>query len=254
MSDNASQKISVLVPVYDPHHQHFEFIAELLESLVAQTSMPREVVFSANHQVEYLSKLKKIVNDKFEVRWVLNSSKNAPENINEGVKACQSDIIKLLFQDDFLFDKHFLENLGALEPSFMWQLNGYVHVSPQGQALDHGKKPVLSGSLKQAINRVSAPSGAAFRRLAFQPVDSRFQYVFDCDWYLRMWHNLGEPKIDEKQKVAIRLHDKQATHWAKSFLPVELPVLRKNHRLRFLGGKCSCTKHISGNNSGHQQN
>lgn len=224
------KRISVVIPVFDPQEAHFEFLYRAFESIAEQTVMPLEVVLTANHEIKYLARLLGEFSNKFEIVYSKNKSRNASENLNYAVKIAGGDVIKILFQDDFLLHTQVLEKCSEIDSKNPWIIFSYIQANESGESIGLPMFPLFTKRLILGENLIGAPSLVAFAKDSFIKVDENLVFLFDCDWYLRMAHKWGYPKIDTQVSVAIRLHPGQATHWAVRHKKREIRITKGNHK------------------------
>lgn len=223
--------ISVCVPVHDPEGAYSRYLLELVISLSQQDLPPDELVLASNHEIINLSALKSIVADRFNLVLVRTKAKNAPANLNEAVRNCSSDYVKILFQDDILtYCGSLASSLETLKrEKAVWCAVGFDHLDDERQQKVRPMVPKFSEKLVRGKNQIGAPSVIMFRRRNWIEFDERMVFTFDCDWYLGMAHRWGNPAIDTNFGVTVRLHAGQATHWARKKLMVEISMMRKKH-------------------------
>ena len=240
MIPNAPQKlISVVVPIYDPENQFHAFVNDLLESVAQQSALPLEVILCGNQPPTYLGNLHLRFSGRLKLVWLQNQSSNAPENINSGVAAAEGEVVKLLFQDDFLIDSHVLVSSQKVSTESPWRAFACQGAQEDGSLIEQKVFPIFTNRLRDGENQIGAPSVVAFKKSSYVQMDSRLPYLFDVDWYLSMAHANGFPSYETTTSIGIRSHAGQATHWAKSGFRKELVLLRKKHP-RFAAGGCPC--------------
>jgi len=238
--------ISVIVPVFDPNGEYRNFLHDLLASVADQSISPLEVVLSANHPLPYFPSLMQSFSDRLQIVFHQNESSSAPENINFGVSVARGDIIKVLFQDDFLIDKGVFASAQRVSLQEPWRVFASQNTDRSGELTGRKIFPMFTDRLVEGENLIGAPSVVAFLRGSFVAMDSRLPYLFDVDWYLSMAHNHGFPTYETVTSVGIRIHEGQATHWAKFGMKAELKVLRRKHpKSSGLACPCSEPKHRS---------
>lgn len=222
--------ISIVVPVHDPRGEYLAYLGKLVESLNRQSVLPDELVLTASHDISYLQHVIRSVQGKYPVRFFENQSSGAAENTNFAVQKADSQIVKIMFQDDFLESDTVIAaclGISAIRPWFVfpWQ-----HVNQDGAWLKEPKvDQFFSRDLVRGINSIGAPSVVAFLKSAFVEMDESLSYTFDCDWYLAMESQNGPPIFEAHSKISIRRHPGQATHWAKADLAKELLYLQKKY-------------------------
>jgi glycosyltransferase involved in cell wall biosynthesis len=241
--------LAVCVPVHDPDGKYHHYLEELVVSVVGQDLIPNELILAANHEIQNLSTLNRLIDGRFALRVVRTSGFNAPSNLNQAIKQCQSDFVKVLFQDDYLATRTSLSsNLSVLKSSgASWCATGFTHYEDNEGVVIRPMVPKFTNSLVRGRNRIGAPSVIMFRRRNWLKVDVRMVFTFDCDWYLRMCHRWGPPVIDSALAVQIRLHEGQATHWARRELHREVELMKEKHSKRGIfftdvrHNECRCT-------------
>ena len=238
-------KVTVLIPVHDPDGMYENFLIEVLESIKNQDRTPDEVLLVANHLIPYLERLKVLMGQEIEFRFQKSSATSASENINYGVEVAKGELIRLLFQDDILLGSRSLSS--SLERLESGNSNWSV-IGSQDWNDSSGKKlgkryPKFSESLKSGINRIGAPSVVSFIKSKFVPMNTDLKYMFDCDWYLKMAHRNGIPVQINTIGVGIRIHEGQATQWAKVLLKNEKQVVRASHKKKVIFHNLSATRY-----------
>jgi len=238
--------LTVVVPIYDPTFNQKQRILRMVGSIANQSLVPEEVVLSCSHEIPYLIEIEIALQAKTLLKFFLNNSTSAPENLNLGIRGSTSSLVKILFQDDFLVGANHLELLKRklVNSQSQWGVSSSTDFN---EALGFFKKPRIpkfSEALSRGKNKIGAPSVAIFRKESFVPFDERLKYVFDCEWYLSMKHRFGKPLVIPDASVGIGIHSDQATHWAKSLLEAETVLVKRKHHMEFSGflksGVCAC--------------
>lgn len=229
-------KVTVLIPVHDPDGKYESFLIEALESIKNQDRTPDEVLLVANHLIPYLDHLKGLMGGEIELRFQKSSATSASGNINFGVEVATGELVRLLFQDDVLVGSGSLSSsLELLENrNSTWSVIGSQDWDDSSGKKLGKRYPKFSESLKSGINRIGAPSVVCFSKSKYMPMNTDLKYMFDCDWYLKMAHRNGIPVQINTIGVGIRVHEGQATQWAKLLLKKEKKVVRALHRKKVI--------------------
>lgn len=236
-------KLSVCVPVFDPTQMYSAHLIQLLKSLALQTMKPDEVIMTANHDLAYLENLKEMMMGKFKLVFRRNESSGSAENTNHAISISKGELVKIMHQDDFFVNNKALDlTYKSLHNSEkVWRVSRFDHLVERTSLVHRESKPKITRRLINGVNNIGAPSGLAFKRSAFIPFDEEMKYMFDCDWYLKMWHNWGKPIISKDLEVRIRIHDGQASSWAVKLLQQEIVLTKQNHdRNHLFTSKCRC--------------
>jgi hypothetical protein len=241
--------VVVVIPVHDPDYKYLGFLRNALDSLGSQNISPKEVLIVANHDLPYFEALAVQSPQSLNLRFLRSEARGAAENLNFAVSNSSARYTKILFQDDFLaHDKALEESVSALSTSGKkWSVIGSGDWDETANTFFKPVIPKFTEKLDRGINTIGAPSVVTFETEYFVAFDNRLHYMFDCDWYLSMAHNFGEPVEIKNVGVTIRRHSGQATIWAKKLLRKEKAVVRAKHRrVKFFTrrqlGNCACTQ------------
>jgi glycosyltransferase involved in cell wall biosynthesis len=243
--------ISIVVPIHDPKGKQLDFLDEMLNSILAQSLLPLEVVLTSNHDLINQNKVLHKYIKKLPIITLKNNSTNATTNLNFGVFKCSGTYIKILFQDDLLKNLNYLELcVTDLEQNRLaW---GLVTTS-QNYNFDLSlilkeNKPKYSSRMLQGKNFFGSPSNITFRKSTFLPFSNRLVYSYDCEWYTRMVHNWGMPIYETRLTTIVRIHKFQETNYVKHFLQSDTLIAQEMHdsryinelNLKFFNKKISC--------------
>jgi hypothetical protein len=262
-----TESLTIVIPLYDPNFDQEQRIMRMIDSIMGQSLIPDEVVMTCSHQIPYLGEIERRVEGKTKLKFLLNSSTSAPENLNLAIYASSSSLVKILFQDDFLIGANHLKHLirvltnsrsqwgvssssNFFEEIFIFRDRMLQHwrtleavlqlprVAPGAVPSRKGffrkcPKPRFTESLSIGINQLGMPSVVIFRKASFIAFDERLKYLFDCEWYLSMKHKFGKPLIIQRARVGIGIHSGQATHWAKYLLESETALVNQKHFREF---------------------
>jgi glycosyltransferase involved in cell wall biosynthesis len=216
--------ISVAIPVYEMGNFGLPFLDESLKFLSNQTYQNFEVVISDHSKnteiYEYINNHKY----NFSIRYLKNSLNigNSSANINNALKSCEGEIIKILFQDEFLYDKNTLEkikNSFEQNPRKSWLLNGCFY----GENIHNFKgklNPTYTDNIIKGINTIGSPSALSILNSSKILFDEKIIWLMDCDYYKRCYDTLGEPIIINEPLVFVTQHKNQLTN----IIPVEKKI------------------------------
>lgn len=223
--------IDVCIPVHDPLAQQEEYLDFLLLSISKQTQPPVNVYLTANHEIERLQSLQNKYGSFFNVVFKVNSSRGISENLNHVTTLPQSEIVKVMFQDDFLLDSHLFKEISDafLNPGVIWSCAPSKNYSQSEMRFTSAIIPEIKKTLVEGVNSIGSPSVLSFRNGNWLSADESLKWMLDCDLYLRFGVRFGMPHVTSQFSVASRIHVWQATNWAESFQQVELDYLRKKH-------------------------
>ena len=122
-----------------------------------------------------------------------------------------------------------------------WHVSSSIHFQQSTSQFINKFKPRMSNALLDGKNYISSPSVVTLKSIALVDFCPNLDYLMDCEWYLRMSHNFGLPVFGKLVLVANRLHEDQATHWAKNSIITESKLakhLHDNHKMNSMHCKC----------------
>lgn len=207
-------KISIVIPTYEMHGNGVEFLLKNLEIFKSQTFQDFEVIISDHSLNEDIKNLCDSWSDILSIKYCKNTENigNSSANLNNALKHVSGDIIKIIFQDDFLWDKNSLMNIKnafELEPEKTWLISSSEH-SKDGVTFYRTFIPSCDiEKLSNGINTISSPSVISFLNKDVLQFDENLIWMMDCDYYIRMYKKFGTPIILESVNVVNRVWSKQ---------------------------------------------
>jgi glycosyltransferase involved in cell wall biosynthesis len=190
-------KISIAVPTWETNGKGEEFLDDLLRTIEIQTFKDFEVVISDHSSDDYLMPKIKEFQNKFKIKYLRNNKKrgNSPANLNNAIKKCSGEIVKIMFQDDFFYDDEALEKIYyiLMDSDRKWLLHGTNHTKDGGYSFYWEMYPRFNADLLKGVNSISSPSVVAFKRDCNISFDEKLKYLMDLDYYYGMREKYGEP-------------------------------------------------------------
>lgn len=179
-------KVSVLIPVHDMENGAF-FLWRNINSILSQSLTDYEII-------------------------ITKAGGTAAHNINEGIKKCRGEFIKILLLDDYFAHddalKVIVESFGL---KYQWLVTGCVHQGEDKKRINP-HLPIYTDDIHTGNNQIGAPSVLAFRRDGALFFDETLRWLVDCDLYKRYHKTFGEPRELRDINVVIGLGDHQMTH------------------------------------------
>ena len=174
-------KLSIATPIYDMPNGDF-FLGRLEKSLEEQTFTDFELVVTKEGRMA--------------------------ENTNAAIKKSKGEIVKVLYQDDYLAHKDSLKNIVEAFTSG-WLVTGCEH--------DNGHHfnphlPEWNDEVPNGKNTIGSPSVLAFENNEPLLFDERLSWLLDCELYGRLYKRYGMPTILNDINITIGLHAGQMTH------------------------------------------
>lgn len=203
------------MPTYESFGRGVEFLEVQFGKFIEQTYKDFELIISDHSKNDDIENLCKKYDSLLNISYMRNEKKrgNFTYNTNKAMLRCKGDIIKILYQDDFLWDKNSLEKIDkAFDENVNWLVTACQHTS-DGVTFHREHRPAYNEKIYTGNNTIGNPSVLSVRRnddmLFF---DERMIWTVDVDYYKRLHDKFGPPKILNDVTVVIRLWDKQLTH------------------------------------------
>jgi glycosyltransferase involved in cell wall biosynthesis len=197
---------SVAIPTWEVNGLGKDYLYFSFNRLVHQTFTDFEVVVSDHSVNDDIEKACELWSQHMSIVYVRNSEgrgKIAP-NLNNALRHCSGEYIKILFQDDFLYDEHSLmhikdtilaDHANYLTSEVRWLLNSCYHTK-DGENLFDRMTPSYHDHIHRGINTISCPSVLTIKNdtetLAF---DETYNWLVDCVYYKEMFTKFGPPRI-----------------------------------------------------------
>jgi len=207
--------ISICIPTYEMGGKGHTFLEHSFSLLNAQTFKNFDVVVSDHSTGEDI----KSVCDKYRLFFPISYYKNpssrgsSSANINYAMNKAQGDIIKILFQDDYLCDANALDLIHQKfeDNKVDWVVNGTVHTSDN----THFYNPIIpryNSLIHLGNNTISSPSVLAMRNKDINYFDEKLIWLMDVEYYKRLYDKYGLPVVIDRILVVNRIWEGQVSH------------------------------------------
>ncbi len=207
--------LSVCIPTYEMHGLGDKFLTQSFDMLKMQTFQDFEVIISDHSKTNIIKMLCDKYADKLDIKYYKNEQKtgSSSANINNAIQKATGKIIKILFQDDFLYNYTALEEIAK---NFDLQKDFWL-VTPSIQSKDgiNFYRPVYPKYNDETIlekNTISSPSVLSIRNDNPILFDENLIWWMDSDYYKRCYQLYGQPKILNEINVVNRVGDHQITN------------------------------------------
>jgi dTDP-4-dehydrorhamnose reductase len=201
---------SIAIPTYGYEGKGIEFLNHNFDILSKQTFKDFEVVIS-DHSID--DTIKSICNkwsDKLNIRYFRNEYGRGiiSPNINIAMKRCNGKWIKILFQDDFLYDEKSLQiqyDILNNNKDIKWLVTTFYH-SNDGFNFYRLYQPKLSENIWNGNNTLGNPSNLTILNKDLIFFDEKLNWLVDCEYYYRLYLKYGKPTIINEITVVNRTH------------------------------------------------
>lgn len=206
--------LSVCIPTYEMKGLGAKFLRKSFDILTIQTFKDFDVIISDHSEDNEIKKLCDEYADKLEIRYFKNTENrgSSSANINNCLKNATGKLIKILFQDDFLFDENSLEQTVTnfdLDKD-TWLVSACEH-SRDGETFDRPFYPKYNSRIHLGKNTLSSPSTLTLKNVAPLFFNENLIWLMDCDYYRRCYDKFGAPKILNTITVVNRSGPHQVT-------------------------------------------
>jgi glycosyltransferase involved in cell wall biosynthesis len=225
--------VSIVIPCYEMSGRGSEFLEYNFIMLYKQTYQNFEVVVTDHSVNDDLKKLCTSWSTQLKINYVkvTENRGNPAYNTNQGIKHSQGNIIKILYQDDYLYDEH---SLGLIVDNFderhEWLISDYIHTGDRKELFRYFK-PFLHERI-HLKNLIGAPSCLAIRNHNTIFFNENVRWAFDCEYYKRLFLNFGMPSYLNKLTMVNFIWDGQVT---KQFAEFETRRIEKEYVAKLYG-------------------
>lgn len=207
--------LSVCIPTYEMKNIGPIFLEHSFNILAKQSFKDFEVVISDHSSNDGIKEICDKYKDLINVKYHKNTDNlgSSSANINNAMRHASGKLIKVLFQDDFLFNEDSLEitvsNFNIEKDT--WLVSRCEH-SNDGKTFIRDFKPHYNDNIHLGLNTISSPSVLTI--LNDNPLffDENLIWLMDCDYYKRCYLKHGLPKILNAVTVVNRMGEHQVTN------------------------------------------
>jgi len=231
--EDLKPRFSICIPVWEQHGFGLQYLKDLIHSIQIQSFHDWEIVISDHSQnfdiFDYC--LEESYKD-YTLRYFKYEEKygNGVVNLNNALKRAEGEIIKIMFQDDFMFDRRCLEKF---DKAFQcennkWAVCGCNHTR-DGVNFDRFMVPCWNDRLLEGVNTISSPSVLAFRNKNIELFDENLTMLMDVEYYYRMDKHYGLPTVIEDCLVTNRCHENQISSRYSGNLEDEIKYCKEKY-------------------------
>lgn len=227
--------LSVCIPTYEMHGLGAKFLEESFLILEKQTYKDFNIIISDHSQNEEIKKLCERYSASLDIKYIKNESDrgNSSANLNNCIRNATGKIIKILFQDDFLFDEKSLEKTVKnfdLEKDH-WLVSACEH-SKDGKNFIRPFYPKYNHKIHLGKNTLSSPSVLTIKNDSPLLFDEKLIWLMDCNYYRRLYDKYDLPKILKEITIVNRIGNHQIT---KTLATARIKRLEKRYMIEKFG-------------------
>jgi len=224
--------VSIAIPVYEMNSMGKYFLDISLKKIADQTYKDIQVVISDHSINSELEELCNLYSEKLNILYLKNVEKrgSSSANLNNAIKNCKGQIIKILMQDEFLYDNSSIEkikNIFINNEEAYWLLSGCIYGTSEFDVKGN-MYPIYSDDIVRGINTIGSPSMLTIKNEDLEFFDENLLWVMDCEYYKRMFDKFGAPIIVKEHQVFVAQHKDQVT----SILSEEVKKTEVNYLIK----------------------
>jgi glycosyltransferase involved in cell wall biosynthesis len=204
-------KISICIPVWEQHGVGLQYLIDLIKSIELQTLKDFELVISDHSKNDnifhYLTSLN---NYYIKYKRYLTNYGNGVSNLNQALSLASGEIIKIMFQDDFMISPNCLEKIyNTFQNSQCeWLVCGSNHTI-DGLNFEREIVPSWNDGILFGNNTISSPSVLSIKNNNIDFFDENLTMLMDVEYYYRQKLRYGMPTILPDCLVSNRNHSNQ---------------------------------------------
>ena len=207
---NKQPFFSLVIPCYEAHGQGVKYLEKQFSIFSIQTFKDFEIIISDNSKNDEIKNFVDENKHKFDIKYFKNLNIGNSQNANNGIKNSNGKFIKIIFQDDFLYDENSLKDIASiLNDDIQWLITACEH-SHDGESVYRPFFPKYNNEIYLGNNTISSPSVLTLKntedKLFF---DENLKWLMDVDYYKRCFIKFGHPYILNKINVVNRTNEFQ---------------------------------------------
>lgn len=190
---------SVAIPTWEINGKGVEYLDFSLNIIAQQTFKDFEVVVSDHSKNTDIEELCVRWNKVMPIKYYRNENgrgKIAP-NLNNAIRKSDGQYIKILFQDDFLYD---VDSLEAVYEAIMknkdshWFVTSCVHTD-DGVTMYNRMTPHYHDRIYAGVNTISCPTVLTIKNEDPLLFDESLNWLVDCVYYKELHSKYGLPVV-----------------------------------------------------------
>jgi len=208
--------VSVIIPCYEMYGKGAIHLSRSLEILAVQTWKNFEVVISDHSQSDLIKDCVDLFSSQLTIQYLRNENfrGSSCENANHALNNCKNEVVKILFQDDYLAEADSLERAMKffVFSKASWMATGCNHREEEtGKVYWEHYPTFVKDQLFDALNSLGCPSVIYVQANEFR-FDRRLPALMDLDYYKQLHKAYGEPVIFNEINATIGVHAGQVTN------------------------------------------
>ena len=228
-------KISICIPTWEQYGRGVEFLKNNFEQILKQTYKNFNVIISDHSKDGNIKSLCDNYSSQIEIKYFKNENHlgNGPANTNNTILNADGDIIKIIFQDDFLYQDNALDLIVKEfeDKDCNWLVSGCNHTHDDGKSFSNFMVPYWNDKIATGTNTISSPSVLSFRNDNPCLFDEELTMLMDCEMYYQLYIRYGIPKIITDCLITNRMHQHQISSLYRKDMHLEINHIKNKHNI-----------------------
>lgn len=208
------KKVSVVVPTFEYYGRGVEYLDDMFRTISIQSMKDVEVVVSDHSLTGEIENFCRENIYDLEIKYIRNSNDrgNPCSNTNVAIDHSTGEVVKVLLQDDFLYDTDAFEKIydRLMSSESKWLVCGAIHTRDDGYTFFNPMYPKWSELmiLENGNNFIGSPSVLSFKRENMEVrFDPNTAMLMDVDFYYNMMLKYGHPIYYNDILIGNRVRD-----------------------------------------------
>lgn len=199
--------VSIAIPCYEMKGLGAQFLNESLLKISNQTYKNIQVVISDHSSTNIIENVVNIWLKELNIKYIKNIENvgSSSSNTNLAIDNCDGELVKILFQDDFLYDENSIKSIiDNFSDNDKWLVTTCLHTN-DGINMYNEHQPRWNDEIHLGVNTISSPSVLTIHKSVRERFDDNLIWLMDCDMYKKLYIKYGLPKILPTINVVNRL-------------------------------------------------
>jgi glycosyltransferase involved in cell wall biosynthesis len=206
---------SITIPTYGYNGRGGDFLEFSFEKIKSQTFSDFEVIISDHSIDDTIKNICDKWSESIDIKYYRNEHGRGiiSPNINVAMSKANGKWIKILFQDDFLYDENSLQKQYEFiikNHNMNWFLTEFFH-SNTGYDFYRQYTPMWHENVWRGNNTLGCPSGLTIKNENILYFDENLNWLMDCDYYQKLFLKYGPPFISSDITVVNRTWGERLT-------------------------------------------
>ena len=207
--------VSIAIPCYEMGGGGVKYLDFCLNKILIQDYSNIEIVISDHSKNNAIKKSLKKWDPLLNIKYVKNPYKrgSSSANLNVALQHCTGDLIKIIFQDDYLLESNSLSTLVTCfnGGDSQWLATACGHSNDRINVFNP-HLPKYNDLIAYGTNTISSPSVIMIKNQDLEFFDENLIWLMDCEYYKRMYDKFGLPIICNYITVINFMHANQVSN------------------------------------------